>query len=72
MKACGTLLRRRLLSYLEMASIYELSNQDELSAGIKAVMQEGKQILTNLTQDRYSPKSQQEMLDSYRFLSELK
>ena len=55
-----------------MASIYELSNQDELSAGIKAVMQEGKQILTNLTQDRYSPKSQQEMLDSYRFLSELK
>ena len=72
MKACGTLLRRRLLSYLEMASIYELSNQDELSEGIKNIMTEGKKILTNLTQDRYSPKSEQEMLDAYAFLSESK
>ena len=72
MKATGTLLRRRLLSYLEMASIYELSNQDELSDGIKAVMNEGKKILANLTQDRYSPKTEQEMLESFAFLSELK
>ena len=55
-----------------MASIYELSNQDELSEGIKNIMTEGKKILTNLTQDRYSPKSEQEMLDAYAFLSESK
>lgn len=72
MKACGTLLRRRLLSYLEMASIYELSNQDELSEGIKNIMAEGKKILANLTQERYSPKSEEEMLEDYHFLSELK
>ena len=70
MKATGTLVRRRLLSYLEMASIYELSNQDELSDGIKAVMSEGKQILNGLTQNRYSPKSEEEMLETYAFLRE--
>ena len=72
MKATGTLVRRRLLSYLEMASIYELSNQDELSDGIKAVMSEGKKILTGLTQNRYSPKSEEEMLETYAFLRESK
>lgn len=70
MKKTGTLLRRRLLSYLEMASIYELSNQDELSDGIKKVMVEGKKILSNLTQSRYSPLKREEMLEKYRFLSE--
>ena len=53
-----------------MASIYELSNQDELSDGIKAVMSEGKQILNGLTQNRYSPKSEEEMLETYAFLRE--
>ena len=72
MKATGTLVRRRLLSYLEMASIYELSNQDELSDGIKAIMSEGKKILTGLTQNRYSPKSEEEMLETYAFLRESK
>ena len=72
LKATGTLVRRRLLSYLEMASIYELSNQDELSDGIKAVMSEGKKILNGLTQNRYSPKSEEEMLETYAFLRESK
>ena len=68
MKRVGTLVRRKLLSYLEMASIYELSNQDDLSDAIKANMAEGKEILRNLNQRKFSPLKESEMIERFKFL----
>ena len=70
MKKYGSLIRRKLLSYLEMANIYELSNQDDLNDNIKAIMKEGRLILKELTQPKYSPLTQNEMLNKFKSLSE--
>ena len=53
-----------------MANIYELSNQDDLNDNIKAIMKEGRLILKELTQPKYSPLTQNEMLNKFKSLSE--
>ena len=70
MKAAGTKVRRKLLSYLETASVYELSNQDDLSESLKKSMIEGKTILDNLKQPKFTPFTREEMLEKFKFLGE--
>lgn len=70
MKKLGTTLRRKLLSYLEMASIYELSNQDDLSPSIREEMARGKKIISNLSQPKYEPLTNKEMLEKFNFILE--
>lgn len=70
MKKLGTTLRRKLLSYLEMASIYELSNQDDLSPSIREEMARGKKIISNLSQPKYERLTNKEMLEKFNFILE--
>ena len=60
----------KLLEYLEVRDIYELANIDEMSEELQHRMKEGKVILDKLKQNKFSPKSKEEMLDLYKFLEE--
>lgn len=70
MKKIGSKVRNKLLEYLEVRDVYELANTDEMSAELQNRLKEGKNILNNLKQYRFSPKSKEEMLKSYAFLEE--
>ena len=70
MKKVGSKVRIELLSYLDVRQIYELANMDEMNADLQRRLKEGKAILDRLKQGKFSPKSKQEMLDSYKFLIE--
>lgn len=70
MKMVGSKVRINLLSYLDVREIYELANIDEMSVELQNRLKEGQRILDNLRQYKFSPKTKQEMLDSYKFISE--
>ena len=72
MKKVGSKVRINLLSYLDVREIYELANIDEMSVELQNRLKEGQRILDNLRQYKFSPKTKQEMLDSYKFLMENK
>ena len=63
MKKTGSLVRNKLLEYLEVRDIYELANIDEMSEELQNRLKEGKVILDKLGQYKFSPKSKEEMLD---------
>lgn len=68
MKKVGSKVRIELLSYLDVRQIYELANIDEMSEDLQRRLREGKMILDNLRQYKFSPKSKEEMINSYKFL----
>ena len=68
MKKVGSKVRIQLLSYLDVREIYELANFDEMSDELKDRLTNGKKILDNLRQYRFSPKTKKEMLGSYKFI----
>ena len=68
MKKTGSLVRNKLLEYLEVRDIYELANIDEMSEELQNRLKEGKVILDKLGQYKFSPKIKEEMLDLYKFL----
>ena len=68
MKKVGSKVRIQLLSYLDVREIYELANFDEMSDELKDRLTNGKKILDNLRQYRFSPKTKKEMVDSYKFI----
>ena len=70
MKKSGSLVRNKLLEYLEVRDIYELANIDEMSEELQNRLKEGKVILDKLRQYKFSPKSKEEMLELYKFLEE--
>ena len=70
MKELGSLVRRELLEYLEVRDIYELANIDEMGEELQHRMKEGKIILDKLNQNKFAPKSKEEMLELYKFLEE--
>lgn len=72
MKKVGSKVRIELLSYLDVRQIYELANIDEMSEDLQKRLRDGKRILDNLKQYKFSPKSKEQMVESYRFLIENK
>ena len=68
MKKVGSRLRRELLSYLEVRSVYELANIDEMSKELQKKMKDGKAMLGKLKQYKFSPKSKEEMIRDFDFL----
>ena len=56
MKKTGSLVRNKLLEYLEVRDIYELANIDEMSEELQNRLKEGKVILDKLGQYKFSPK----------------
>ena len=65
MKAVGSVIRRKLLSYLETRHVYELVNADEMSLELKNQFMEGKFILDNLNQYKFSAKTPGQIIDSF-------
>ena len=57
MKKLGARIKQLLLSYLETRDIYELANVDEMSEKLQRKLFEGKRILDNLNQYKFSPLS---------------
>ena len=72
MKKVGTKLRRELLSYLEVRSVYELANIDEMSKELQKKMKDGKIMLDKLKQYKFSPRTKEQMIDDFKFLTEEK
>ena len=68
MKKYGSLVRNKLLEYLEVRDIYELANIDEMGEELQTRMKEGKVILEKLKQYKFAPKSKEEMIELYKFL----
>lgn len=69
MKKVGTKLRRELLSYLEVRSVYELANIDEMSKELQKKMKDSRIMLDKLKQYKYSPRTKEQMIDDFKFLT---
>ena len=69
-KVMGNTVRRRLLSYLETRSVYELVNMDEMSIELRNQFMDGKIILSSLNQYKFSPKSPEEMVQLFQDFSD--
>lgn len=72
MKKMGSDVRSRLLSYLDVRSVYELANTDEMSEELQERLRNGKKILDTLRQYKYSPRTKEEMIHLYDFLKDAK
>ena len=72
MKRVGSKVRIELLSYLDVRQIYELANIDEMSEELQSRLRTGKKMLDCLGQYKFSPKTKQEMIQTFDFLKENK
>ena len=68
MKELGAKIRQTLLSYLETRDIYELANEDEMSTELQEKLFQGDNILKALSQYKYSPLTQEQMIQRIRDL----
>ena len=68
MKVIGSIVKKKLLSYLETRDVYELANVDEMSEELKEKMKNGQKILDALTQYKYEPRSVEETIQKFSFL----
>ena len=64
-KKLGASIRRQLLSYLETKEVYELANMDEMSEELRNKMKKGQAIEARLIQQKFSPKSAEEILEIF-------
>ncbi|MCD7807497.1 MAG: F0F1 ATP synthase subunit alpha [Lachnospiraceae bacterium] len=69
-KKLGARVRRELLSYLETREVYQLSNMDEMGPELQARIKRGEQVLAGLCQYKYSPMSEETILEKFRPLYE--
>lgn len=65
MKRANTAMRRELLAYLETREIYELTNESEMSPDLRDRLRRGRQILDKLRQPKFSPKTEEEILEDF-------
>ena len=65
MKKLGARVRRELLSYLETREVYELVNVDEMGKELQERLQRGGKLLKGLSQYKYSPLSQEEIIEKF-------
>ncbi len=72
MKRVGSKVRIELLSYLDVRQIYELANIDEMSEELQSRLRTGKKMLDCLGKYKFSPKTKQEMIQTFDFLKENK
>lgn len=65
MKKLGSRVRRELLSYLETREVYELANTDEMGKELQERLKRGAQLLKGLSQYKYSPLSQEQIIGKF-------
>lgn len=64
-KRTSAAMRRELLAYLESREVYELTNESEMSPELQERMRRGRLILEKLSQHKFSPKTEEEILASF-------
>ncbi len=64
-KKLGAEIRRKFLSYLETKEVYELANVDEMSEDLRKKMKEGKKIQECLRQSKFSPLTNEEIIEKF-------
>ena len=64
-KKLGAKVRRTFLSYLETKEVYELANIDEMTPELRNKMKIGKQIQEALNQPKFSPLSNEEIIEKF-------
>ena len=70
MKKLGSLVRRKLLSYLETQDVYQFANVDEMGGSFKQKIEEGKKIVECLNQYKFSPKTAEQIMSEFSFVQE--
>lgn len=66
-KKIGSTVRRKLLSYLETADVYQLVNIESLSDDLQDKLYKGQEIMRLLNQDKFSPLSQERLVDLFGY-----
>ena len=67
-KTVGAVVRRELLSYLETADVYQLVKIDSMSSDLQEKIYRGKKMLELLKQPKFSPRSEQKMIETFGFV----
>ena len=67
-RVMGANVRRELLSYLETSDVYQLVNVESMSPELRKKLEEGKRILDQLKQPRFSPLSENELINRFKFV----
>ena len=67
-KTVGAVVRRELLSYLETADVYQLVKVDSMSSDLQEKIFRGKKMLELLKQPKFSPRSEQKMIETFGFV----
>ena len=70
-KKLGAVVRRDLLSYLETREIYELANVEEMSLEMQSKINRGKNLVTSLNQYKYSPRDEDNIIDTFREIMDM-
>ncbi len=65
-KKVGTKVKRELLSYLETKDVYSLTNEDEMSLEMREKLRNGKLMLEDFKQNKYSPLTADEILNKFK------
>ena len=64
-KILGARVRQELLSYLEVADVYQLVNIEQMSPELREKMKRGKRIMDLLKQPKFSPINEEELLSRF-------
>ena len=67
-KKIGARVRQELLSYLETADVYQLVKIDSMTKELQEKMKLGKKILDLLSQPKFAPRSEERMVESFKFI----
>ena len=70
MKKLGSKVRMKLLNYLETQDVYQFANLDEMGDNLKTKIKEGAKILELLNQRKFSPMTNEEILNAFSFIKE--
>lgn len=63
-------IKIKIANFLNIKDVYELSSEEILAKDIKQCYEQGKKILDTLNQNKYSPKSKDEMKSMFHFLDD--
>ncbi len=69
-KKLGAVVRLKLQSFLETQDVYQFANLDEMGGNLRNKIEEGKRILDTLNQYKFSPRTKDEIINSFKFVLE--
>ena len=67
-KKLGSAVRLKLLNYLETQDVYQFANLDEMGGNLKSKIIEGKKIMDLLNQNKFAPKTKEEIINDFNFV----